>query len=88
MINVYCTYDNKTESYNQPMFYLEEEACVKALSYFINSEEGLNEVNPVDYELFHLGKYDPQTGKFELLEAPKHLMNLRKLKGDENGKNA
>jgi hypothetical protein len=82
MINVYCLYDNKVESYNQPMFYLEEKTCFEALDYFINSEEG-KEVNPVDYELFKLGEYDNSTGKFELLDAPKHLCNLRKFKKED-----
>jgi hypothetical protein len=83
MLDVFCTYDNKSESFNKPMFYLEEKACIEAINYYVNSEEGMNEINPVDYELFHLGSYDPSTGKFDLFDAPKHLFNLRTLKGDE-----
>lgn len=70
--------DNKVEAYNQPLFFKNEEDCKMALSMYIASDEA-EKINPVDYELFYLGEFDNQSGKFVLEEAPKHLCNLRTL---------
>lgn len=81
MLKIYTLLDNKVEAYNQPMFFNDDAQVKDALSSYINSDES-PEINPVDYDLFYLGEFDNQTGKFNTLDAPKHLINLRTLKKD------
>jgi hypothetical protein len=85
-LKTYCLFDNKAEAYNQPMFFVSEEMAIECLKRFLNSSEWEN-INPVDYDLFYLGEYNFDNGKFDLLSAPKHMLNLRKLenKGKNNG---
>lgn len=77
MFKVYCLFDNKTEIYNIP-FYAQNDETAKAeiaIALSLTDEEKID-VNPVDYDLFFLGEYDAQTGKFDNLDVPKHICNL------------
>jgi hypothetical protein len=82
MTKIYSLYDNKVDAYNQPLFFKDESIAREALSMYLQSDEA-KEINAVDYELFYLGEYDNQSGKFDLPEAPKHLLNLRQLENKE-----
>jgi hypothetical protein len=78
MLKVYSLYDNKAEIYNQPLCTKTEVELKESLKYTIEEDEE-NAINPVDYDVFELGEYDPTCGKYDLLEAPKHLFNLKNL---------
>lgn len=77
MLKVYTMYDNKAEIYNQPLCVLNEKDLIESLEYTIS--DGELEINPVDFDVFELGEYNPKDGKYDLLQAPKHLFNLNSL---------
>lgn len=77
---LYSLYNNKLESYGQIMSAQIEEVLLCDLSDFLLSDE---QINPVDYELFKIGEFDTNSGKADILEAPKHIKNLITLKSSE-----
>lgn len=70
----FTIYDNKSQTYGRPMHFASEEECINVLKNFCNAED--NPLNQIDYDLFHIGEYNENTGKYTQLEAPKHLINL------------
>lgn len=75
---IYSIRDNKMESYERPMFYMNEELCIANIRIAINDVQTPIQ-KPVDYDLYHLGSYNSITGKIETFEAPKHLLNCESL---------
>lgn len=82
MLKVYTMYDNKAKIYNQPLCVLNEEELIESLKYSIY--EGELGINPIEFDVFELGEYNPKDGKYELLEAPKHLFNLNSLTANKD----
>lgn len=35
---------------------------------------------PQDFDLYHLGEFDEETGKMHLVDAPQHIINCQQLK--------
>lgn len=79
MMKVFCMFDNKIDVFNKPMF-LKDESELKDMMEFANEQA---EINPIEYEIYELGEYDTGSGKFELLEAPKHLYSMKSLVGEK-----
>ena len=71
-LKVFSMYDNKVDVFNRPMFLQEE----KELREMLKSVEQMEEINPKDYDVYELGEYDTTTGKFDMLEGPKHLYSV------------
>lgn len=76
---VVVIYDNKLEVYGTPIHFNSKEDAVASLTAFLQDITA-KDINPTDYEVFHIGSYDPDAGKYDSLEAPKHLFNTRTLK--------
>lgn len=87
-MQVYTLFDNKAEAF-MPPFYASDEANAKnAVIVFFADAEKSEGINPVDFDLFHLGSYSQFDGKFAVFDVPKHLLNVNSLKGVNNAKNA
>ncbi len=72
----FSIFDNKVEAHGKPLFFRNvHEAKADLAGALLQSDK----VNPVDYELFELGTYSTQDGKFIPLDKPKHICNLRSL---------
>ena len=71
----YSIYDNKAKAYGEPIFYKLDAELIEAISYSF-TQEGYEEVQPIEFDIFKLGTFDHNTAKFELLEAPEHLFNV------------
>lgn len=76
MLKVFSVYDNKAEVYNRPMHVVSLDEVIDACKLMIEDEK--IELNPKDYDVFNLGEYDENSGKYELFEAPQHLFNVGK----------
>lgn len=80
-LKMYSIFDNKVNAYGAPLHFLNKKQVMDSLSKFftdINNNEEIK-VNPIDQELFELGTYDTETGKFTLHEAPIHMLNCSQL---------
>lgn len=67
MVNVYSIYDRKTEVYHQPTFV---HNTGSAFRYFMQLFSNANSKTiyydyAEDYEVWHIGTFDPTTGKLE-----------------------
>lgn len=78
MENVYSMKDNKIEAFGRPMFFMNEELCIANIRIAV-CDLDRQVKNPVDYDLYLLGTFSSDTGKFETLEAPKHILNCKSL---------
>lgn len=64
--------DNAINAYGQPMFFVAVGAAMRAFGDEINRVAENNNMNkhPADFELYELGIYDDQTGKFDCAQQP------------------
>lgn len=65
--------DRAMDAFMRPMFVPAVGAGVRAFSDEVNRKAADNSMNvhPEDFDLYHLGEFDEQTGAFELFSAPK-----------------
>lgn len=77
-LNVYSMFDNKVDVFNIPIVEKDEASVIENIK---RVSEDFKEygVNPTDYELYELGEYETTTGKFNLLDSPKHLFSVNQI---------
>ena len=80
---IYCIYDNKTEMYNQPLFEDNLETITEILKGVAQSFED-DGINPAEYDLFQVGRFNTENGKIEPFETPKHIYNITKIAQGRN----
>lgn len=79
---VIAIYDRAADAFGQPAFV---EAIGKGIRMFqdeVNRNQPDNQVfnHPDDFDLFHLGEYDDNTGQFTNLAEPKQLAIGKQMK--------
>jgi hypothetical protein len=82
LLHVFTVRDSKAEAYLQPFYVPNESVARRAMTDCIEDDNHAFGKHPEDYALYALGVYDDSNGKFELLDAPQHLVNLVDLKGE------
>lgn len=72
-----CVWDVKGEVFSQPWFHSTPAAAVRTFNDLVNSPErgGMMNSHPEDYQLFQMGEWDDNSGKFSTLDIPKHLVS-------------
>lgn len=71
--DVFVVRDVKVGAFATP-FYLENiSVAMRAFAHAANNKETDCGRYPDDFSLYHLGTYDDETGKFDLLPEPFHL---------------
>lgn len=72
-LNIFSVFDSKAGAFVQPFFSQSVGTAVRDFESACN-EEGSNFARyGGDYTLFHLGTFDQNIGKFEILETPANL---------------
>lgn len=61
---VYCIRDNKVGFQPQLLVEQNDATAVRGFSYAINAE-GMMNYSPTDFELFKIGEFEVDTGKFD-----------------------
>lgn len=69
---VVSVFDRKLAAYGQPWFVPAVGAAIRAFGDEINGD-GPAAKHPGDYDLYELGLFDEDTGKFENLDSPKQV---------------
>ena len=67
--------DSKAEAHLNPMFFQSTPQAVRSFSDAVNDPQTDFSKHPEDYMLFHLGSFDPRTGRIELLTQPLALIS-------------
>ena len=70
---IYAIYDSKAEAFMQPFFSGTAGLALRTFADAANSPDTVIAKYPSDFELFELGVFDDQTGKFEIYEHRKPL---------------
>jgi hypothetical protein len=76
--NIFTIYDVKAEAYLQPIFVENEATAKRALMDVLGNPEHQFAKYPMDYSLFHIGKYSQENGSIEPL-PPTFVCNLHEL---------
>ena len=74
--------DSALDAFSRPFFVPTTGVAVRGFREEANRQGSEVMKSPADYELFLLGTFDEESGKFENLEAPRSLARAVDLKED------
>lgn len=71
-----CIWDVKAENFSQPWFVTTSASAVRSFTDLINNPEKSQTMHshPEDFQLFEMGTFDDNTGKFDTYSPAKHLV--------------
>jgi hypothetical protein len=72
-LKVYSLRDSKSEIFNAPFYKHTHGEAERDFKSLVNDEKSMVNKYPEDYDLYHLGEYDDNTGKITPLDTPQHL---------------
>lgn len=67
-------YDSKAKTYGNPFFTSTTEAGLRDFAYLVNDSKMAAHNFPADFDLFHVGEFDTDTGIFRIFDKI-HLAN-------------
>lgn len=79
-LRVYSIRDAKTETFSNPFYNHTHGEAERNFKTAINDDKTKLGQYPEDFDLYYLGKYDDNEGKFDMLESPEHLVKAVQLK--------
>ena len=77
---IYCIRDNKASVYNLPWFASSLPVALRNIGRAVYDEESQLSIFPQDFDLFKLGEYDDQQGKFVIEGPPEYVTSLQNVK--------
>lgn len=77
---MYSIRDMKSETYGPPHAAPTHGAAERNFGTLVNQKETTIHQHPGDYDLFYIGTYDDNSGKFTALDAPEHIISAASLK--------
>lgn len=75
MLMVFAVYDAKAESFATPMFFPAKGLAVRGFGDACRDPRSVIGQHHVDYVLYQIGTYDPNSGKLEALVPPVHVVS-------------
>jgi len=75
ILKAYSIRDVRVEAYNRPSFVQNENVMRRSVEEALMSESHAFAFHPEDFQVFYIGEFDDQTGKFEPV-APEHVFNV------------
>lgn len=69
---VFSIRDAKAEFFNSPFLQKTEGEAERTFTSLVNDNQSTLSKHPEDYDLYFVGEYDDNTGKYDLQEAPVH----------------
>lgn len=79
-LKIYSIRDSKGEIYMQPFFQKTHGEAERSFKQLANDEKTTVSKFPEDFDLYHLGTYDDQTGQIDSLDTPQHIMKAVNVK--------
>lgn len=80
LLEVFAVKDTKGGMFLTPMHARSHGEAERMFKEATSDERSLICKYPEDYDLYHLGKFDDQTGKYDLKPAPEHIVNALNIK--------
>lgn len=75
ILRIYAIRDIKAAAFAPPFFMQRDEMAIRAFSDAIKDPNHQMSRHAEDYELFHLGEFDDESGKVEPVVGPRFLAN-------------
>lgn len=85
-VNVFAMRD-KLSGYQTPTFELNDDIAIRNFSYAINRKDTLLYAAAKHFDLYKLGTFDSDSGKFELLDNPQLIIEGLSCKHEEEKSN-
>jgi hypothetical protein len=79
MINLYALKDKASNTTNNPIAIATNRDAIESLKGVANDPQTNISKYPKDFELYHLGSYNPRTMAFDLNDNPKFLISADQL---------
>lgn len=82
LLKMYTIRDTKGDMYHNPFFNKTHGEAERNFRELVNDEKSMISKYPDDYDLYYLGEFDDNTGKFKPKDAPEHLhkaVNMKKI---------
>lgn len=73
-LKLYAIRDSKGGMYKPPFTQQAHGEAERSFKMMADNQESMVGRFPEDYDLYYLGKFDDQTGKFQTLDTPEHMM--------------
>lgn len=80
LLKSYSIRDAKAEVFNTPFFCKTHGEAERNFLQLTKDEKSMVHQYPDDYDLYHLGTYDDQTGVMKPLDTPQHMVKAVSLK--------
>lgn len=80
LLKAYSIRDGKAQFYHTPYYKAHEGEAVRDFQQVVNDEKSTVSKFPEDFDLFHVGEYQTDTGLFSPLESPTHIRKALDLK--------
>lgn len=73
-LKVYSIRDAKGEIFHPPFYKKTHGEAERDFTTLVGDQNGMVSKYPEDFDLWYLGTFDDQTGKFNALETPQHVI--------------
>ena len=71
---LYAIRDLKANGFSQPVLYVNENVAKRDFDYRLHNDQSMG-FSPNDYDLYHVGYFDSDSGKLEAIELPEMIVN-------------
>jgi len=71
---IYSIRDSKAGIFNTPFYQSSHGEAERSFHQLVRDPKSTVSQYPEDFDLYHLGTYDDQSGKMELLDTPAHMI--------------
>lgn len=78
-MRAYSIRDAKAKVFGPPFYKSTHGEAERALVMLLKDEKSMINQFPEDYDLYHVGEYDDQTGVFAPLDTPTHIVKAVQL---------
>lgn len=75
ILKVFSVRDIKSGIFHPPFFKSTHGVAERDFRTMVTDDKTTIAKNPEDFDLFYLGEYDDQIGKFECLDTPQHMLS-------------
>lgn len=76
---VYSLRDSKAGTFSRPFMKLSQAEAVRDFTQLARDPSSQVSAFPEDFDLYHLGEFNDETGKHNLLETPAHIVKAVQL---------
>lgn len=79
-LSVFAIKDSKAKAFGQPFYFQNSDMCTRAVINLSMDNTHQFCTNGQDFDLYYLGTFSDDSGKFDLLDSPEHMHNVQFLK--------